>query len=218
MRKVIYIFTILVIIFTTGCEKEEVQVFHETGTILDFSESLNCGFLIKLDNGQFIKPLYYPEEFIFAEGKRVFVEYTQLPNVLTDCNKGIGCEIKYIEELGCTEIIGITSVYTDTLGNDGVSVKQTKMDGKCLLLMLSYSGGCREHKVSLVIDKPLTKTSSEIPVLEIRHNGNNDMCEAWLTKEYAFDMSMLLFFGKSEILLRSKNPDGSRYEKKISIH
>lgn len=214
-RSLFYI--IVLLFFFSSCEKEEeTQLFTETGTVKDLNGSGNCGFVIELENGTLIHPLYYPKTFNFIEGQRVFVEYTELANVVSTCSKGINCEILSIEELSCTPVIGLTSLIKDTFRNDAVSIQEIKVNNNCISILLSFSGGCREHKINLVCLKPVTN-ATEIPVIEIRHNANGDMCEAWLTRDYGFDLRTLKSLGIKEVTIRAKNGNGSYFEKKIAI-
>jgi hypothetical protein len=57
---------------------------------------------------------------------------------------------------------------------------------------LSYTGGCQDHNIDLARMNPWNDSDpNPVPVFEIRHNGNNDMCEAFITRQLSFDLSPL---------------------------
>jgi hypothetical protein len=58
---------------------------------------------------------------------------------------------------------------------------------------------------------PWTTSSSTVPIFEIRHNANGDMCEAYFTKELRFDLKPLKLEGKKEFVLTAKLTDGKIY-------
>lgn len=218
MKTINHLLIFVTILLLASCDKDEENLFRNTGMVTEIPGSNNCGVLIKLDNGATIQPLFYPEHSNFSLGKRVYVEYVELQNVISGCKEGTLCEIKTIEELGCTPVMGLTELSEDKFkGNDPVMVQQVKAEKNCLYITVSFSGGCRNHNVALIATKPLAADDMSIPVLEIRHNANNDMCEALLTKEYGFDLSVLKSFNKNKIIIRSKQPSGIYRENTVEI-
>src|SRR5690554_3596374 len=93
---------ILLIFIFVSCDKHEEPVINqETGVVLNYAGADHCSFVIELDNGQEILPLYYPDDFEFINGQRVLVSYTELPNVVSTCGKGMVSKITHIEEIAC---------------------------------------------------------------------------------------------------------------------
>jgi hypothetical protein len=197
--------TILYILFfaviLAGCRKNEEIVFRETGIVKDFAGAGNCGFVIELDNDKQIQPLYYPDEFSFAQGQRVLVEYTELPDVIPTCDCGVAADISYIEELSCTPYIDLYSNNYDSLKTDPVYIKEAYINGNSLHLKISYGGGCRDHYIDLARIHEENSGSNDIPLLEIRHDANGDLCEAFITKVICFDVSPLIIEGINEFRL-----------------
>ena len=64
---------------------------------------------------------------------------------------------------------------------------------------------------------PWTASSSTVPTFEIRHNANNDMCEAYFTRELRFDLTPLKLEGKKEFVLTAKLADGNIYNKLFEL-
>jgi len=204
MKQIIFLLFLFPIVFIS-CQKEEDDfTFQETGIVVDYAGAGNCGFVIVLDNGNRIQPLYYPEGFTFSNGQRILVEYTELPNIVSGCDRGIATDIKYVEELSCAPYVDLYFENYDSLARDPIYLHEAFVDGNCLQIKLSYSGGCQEHTIDLARMHPWTASSSTIPTFEIRHNANDDLCEAYFTQEFRFDLTELKLEGKSEFVLTAK--------------
>lgn len=212
MKKLTYILILLSILFVS-CQKEEEEItFRETGIVVDYVGAGNCNFIIELDKGGRIQPLYYPTGFTFSNGQRVFVEYVELNNVIPGCDNGTATEIKYAEELSCASFVELYSNNYDSLARDPVFIHEAFVDGKCLNIKLSYSGGCKDHQIDLARINPETN-SSGITNFEVRHNANNDLCEAYFTQELRFNLSPLIQEGKTEFILNARLPNGEDFNK-----
>ena len=97
----------------------------------------------------------------------------------------------------------------------------TTFEGKCLVVNLSYSGGCEKHVVDLARLHPSCGTPPlPPPTFEIRHDSKNDPCEAWVTETYRFDMVALAdeFDGSVKIILQAVESEDSFYSKELMIN
>ena len=196
-----------------GCQQDEEITLSEAGVVVDYAGAGNCGIVIELDNGNRIQPIYYPSGFIFANGQRVYVEYVELPNVISGCDRGIACEVKHAEELSCAPYVDLYFSNYDSLARDPVFIHDAYVDGDCLYIKLSYSGGCKDHTIDLARMHPCT-----IPTFEIRHNANGDLCEAYFTQELRFSLIPLLEEGVTEFVLTAKLTDGEVYNKIFNLN
>jgi hypothetical protein len=218
MKRIIFLFAIFSIIFT-ACENDDDEIrLEEVGMVVDYAGAGNCGFVIELENGARIQPLYYPEGFTFSQGQRIHVEYIELTNVLPSCDRGTPAEIVFIEELNCAPYVDLYFSNYDSLARDPVYIHEAFVDGDCLQIKLSYSGGCEEHTIDLARMHPWTASSSTVPTFEIRHNANGDMCEAWFTKELRYDLTQLKQEGKKEFVLTAKLNDGTIYNEIFELN
>lgn len=86
---------------------------------------------------------------------------------------------------------------TDILKRDRLDVNSFSLNGDKLVFNLSYSGGCRDHSIELYAFKEIQKTSPAQATLILSHNGNGDMCEAYITKTASFDLTALKNYLKS---------------------
>ena len=212
MKQTIFLLTLFSILFV-GCQKDEEITITETGLVVDYAGAGNCGFVIELDNGNRIQPLYYPEGFSFSNGQRVLIDYIELPNIKSGCDRGIACEITYVEELSCAPFVDLYFNNYDSLARDPVYIQEAFVDGNCLQIKLSYSGGCQIHTIDLARMHPWTASSSTIPTFEIRHDSNDDLCEAMFTQEFRFDLTTLKEEGINEFVLTAKLTNGENYNK-----
>ena len=203
MKRLVVILSVFLIVFTS-CQDDDPVSFDAKGTVIDCADAGDCGFIIELDNGNKVQPLYYPDHFTFSQGQRVLITYTELHNVYTSSDQGLPCEITYAEELSCSPYVDIYFENYDSLGHDPVHLHEAYMDGDCLYFKLSYSGGCQDHTIDLARIHPHTSNSSTVPTFEIRHNAKGDLCEAWFTREFRFDLSKLKAEGKTEFVLTAK--------------
>ncbi len=216
MKRLIYLFALLAITVTSCQDDDEIRL-EEVGMVVDYAGAGNCGFIIELEDGNRIQPLYYPDGFTFSQGQRVHVEYIELTNVIPSCDRGIPAEIVFVEELNCAPYIDLNFNNYDSLARDPVYLHEAFVDGDCLQIKISYSGGCKEHTIDLARMLPWIAGTSSVPVFEIRHNANGDMCEAYFTKELRFDLTTLKLEGKKEFALTAKLTNGEVYNEVFEL-
>lgn len=216
--KQLTIILILTSVIFVGCQKEEEEItFRETGIVVDYAGAGNCNFVIELDKGGRIQPLYFPSGFTFSNGQRVFVEYVELNNVILGCDHGTASEIIHAEELSCASYVDLYPNNYDSLSNDPVFIHDVFVDGECLNIKLSYNGGCKPHQIDLARLHPETTSNSTLATFEIRHNANNDLCEAYFTQKLRFNIAPLIQEGKTEFVLNAKLPNNEVYTKTFDL-
>ncbi len=220
MKQFIHLFLLTVIVLAlASCNNSDDEIkLDDTGMVIDYAGSGNCGFVIELDNGNRILPLYYPEGFTFAQGQRVHVEYVELSTTVSSCDRGIPADVVFIEELNCTSYVDLYFSNYDSLARDPIYLHEAFVDEDCLQIKISYSGGCKQHTIDLARMHPWIPGSSPVPVFEIRHNANGDMCEAYFTREFRFDLSPLKAEGIKEFVLTAKLTDGTVHNKIFDLN
>lgn len=77
------------------------------------------------------------------------------------------------------------------INKNPLQFNKASVDGDKLIFNLSYSGGCRNHEVELFALKSIEKTNPARATVLLSHNSNDDLCEAYITKDYKFDLSAL---------------------------
>ena len=204
MKQVILILSLFLFIVSCNDETINSTTLSDTGVVLDYAGTGDCRIVIELDNGLRIQPMYYPDSFVFAQGQRVLVDFTELKSVNNGCDEGVPCEISYIEELSCASYVDLYFENYDSLARDPVYLHEAYLDGDCLYFKVSYSGGCREHTIDLARMHPWTPGNETIASFEIRHNANDDLCKAWFTREFRYDLSDLKEEGIKQFVLTAK--------------
>lgn len=217
MKRTIYLLLLFATIFT-ACNNDDEITLQDTGTVIDYAGAGDCGVVIQLDNGNRIQPTYFPTGFTFTDGQRVLVEYTEMHNVNSSCDQGIASEIIYVEELSCAPYVDLYFDNYDSLARDPIYIQDAFVDGHCLQITLSYSGGCTDHTFDLALMHPWINGSTSIPTFEIRHNANGDLCEAFFTRELRFDLTPLILEGEKEFVLTAKLVNGEMYNKIFEIN
>ena len=80
----------------------------------------------------------------------------------------------------------------DQAGGDTYTFNSAIIEGDTLTVSVSYGGGCETHEFTLFAEPELFPAlPGGLPMLgiSIAHNANSDMCEAWLTESYDFDLT-----------------------------
>jgi hypothetical protein len=74
---------------------------------------------------------------------------------------------------------------------DNVQINDATITGNKLVMNASYGGGCKEHEFRLIAsDLWLESYPVQTHVL-FSHNANQDMCEAYFTEQFIFNLSPL---------------------------
>jgi len=111
----------------------------------------------------------------------------------------------------CTKYVELNYSNYNSLKTDPLSLISAKVEGDCLVLTLQYGGGCKEHQIDLALIQPECGTPPlPPPTFEIRHNANDDVCKALITKEYSFDISGIREKdkNKTDFTLNTRNASG----------
>ncbi len=74
---------------------------------------------------------------------------------------------------------------------DNVRINKLTIVGMKLVINASYGGGCKDHEFQLIAsDQWLESYPVQTPVL-FSHNANGDMCEAFFTELFSFNLTPL---------------------------
>ena len=117
-------------------------------------------------------------------------------------------QVVQIVATDCQKYVELNYSNYDSLKTDQLNVQAVNIEGDCLVLTLQYGGGCKEHQVDLALIQPQCGTPPlPPPTFEIRHDSNDDSCEALITKDYSFDISGIREQGKTktDFILAVKN-------------
>ena len=90
---------------------------------------------------------------------------------------------------------------------DGVTVREVRLDGDILEVDVGYGGGCEEHVFELVWDGLVLETFPGQVNLRLTHDGNGDVCEAYIMPTLRFDLRPL--GGTADTIIHVNTADGS---------
>ena len=85
-----------------------------------------------------------------------------------------------------TVVFGFTP---DAWGTDAYTINTATLQDDTLRINVSYSGGCETHAFTLVAEQRFLESFPVQLRVSLAHNANSDMCEAWLTEDYHFDLT-----------------------------
>ena len=105
------------------------------------------------------------------------------------------------------------------INKDPLHFNSAVVNGDKLFINVSYSGGCRTHEVQPYALKSIEKSNPARVSIMLSHNADNDLCEAYLTKDYEFDLSALKDFAINQhnitdkVVLVFYDPEGNQIDK-----
>ena len=102
-----------------------------------------------------------------------------VPGEVAVCGLSGGCDISDV------------SYIREMWGEDDYVLNDAEINGDILTLNVSYSGGCEEHVITLVISESFVETEPVQLAAFLAHDGNGDSCERWVTETYAFDLGVI---------------------------
>lgn len=76
-------------------------------------------------------------------------------------------------------------------GTDRYVLNAATITSDTLTINVSYSGGCATHQFTLVASDSFLESFPVQLRITLAHNANNDLCRAWLTGDYHFDLTSI---------------------------
>ena len=116
--------------------------------------------------------------------------------VLAACGEGgldtpVAVSVDDVPPVGPRSGAVVVSEVPHVLGQDPFVLNDAAIAGDTLSLDLSYAGGCARHEFTLVASELFRESDPVQLPLTLAHDANGDSCEAWLTQDYEFDLSVL---------------------------
>ncbi|SFE93014.1 hypothetical protein [Sunxiuqinia elliptica] len=193
MSKSLYFIALLALIFV-GCNQSDFKEDQRSKGTVAILGTLDCSVQIELENGDLLLPQNWTD-FKLVSGDEVEIDY----RIIGENNRcgGSNCLLTNVSviknaSLEAPDYIDLYVSNYDSLKNDPVTVSKAYIEDDKLIVELSYGGGCTEHSINLVRVHGWCATPPiPPPSFQIRHDANNDDCEAWISKTYQFDISRL---------------------------
>ena len=106
----------------------------------------------------------------------------------------IGCDRMEMQVIDKTDDAGdignvVFSSTPEKWGTDAYTINAAALRGDTLTLNVSYSGGCETHEFTLVAEERFLESFPVQQRVSLAHNANGDICEAWITADYHFDLA-----------------------------
>lgn len=120
--------------------------------------------------------------------RRLFI----LNTIILIVTLNLACnESSVAPDSGMTKIIMFDSIDDLELNLDPAIIYNATVLDDTLELKVSFSGGCKTHKLSLYGSKAIAKSYPPQALLYLSHNANNDNCEAMVSETHKFDLTPL---------------------------
>lgn len=106
-----------------------------------------------------------------------------------------GCDSESLQSndppLG-SDVLQIGGFEFSDLSGDAFVLNSARFVGNQLEMNVSYSGGCLDHGFRLYADEAVALSMPPQLGVYAVHDGNGDLCEAWLTETVLIDVSPLV--------------------------
>lgn len=176
--------------------------YEYTGVVKDYTGLDGCGLVIELSSGEVLEPVKLPEDYDLIAGMQVELNYRVVEQG-SYCMTGPTVEVLCIRDISCKPISDVHLTNPSFPVNefiDPITIKGAHIEGNCLIIDVSYGGGCEEHDFRLE-RMPLFCGTPPLPptILSLTHDGNGDLCQALLFKSLSFDLSSLQDSASSQV-------------------
>ena len=94
-----------------------------------------------------------------------------------------------IENIGNIGNHVVLSSTPEKWGTDAYTINAATLEGDTLTVNVSYSGGCETHEFTLVAEERFLESFPVQQRVSLAHNANGDVCDAWITEDYPFDLT-----------------------------
>lgn len=107
----------------------------------------------------------------------------------------------------------------EVINKDPLQFNSAVVDGDKLSINVSYSGGCRTHQIQPYALTSIEKSNPARVSIMLSHHADNDVCEAYITKDYVFDLSALKLYVINQYNITDKvvlvfyDPEGNQIDK-----
>ena len=106
---------------------------------------------------------------------------------IVDGQKQLAKEVR--PRLGRVVIQGDGAPGRDRWGTDPFQLNAASIMGDTLSVSVSYGGGCRTHRFTLVASNAFMESYPVQLRASLAHVANEDPCRAWVTADYDFDLT-----------------------------
>jgi hypothetical protein len=155
-------------------------------------------YVIVTDNGDKLFPSSTAvPRFTIKDGQRVWISYTILGDAEGDLDHYV--KVNDLLEILTKGILELTPENADSIGYDPVRIREYWFTDDYLTIRFVYGGGGKVHFINLVQDVDNPVNDDGLPVLEFRHNRNNDPYNYRMRGTVSFKLNDLQVSGEESI-------------------
>jgi len=132
--------------------------------------------------------------------------------ILGSCNVSIDLsgDNDFVFDADSCQILSIIEGYVPSTTRDQFGIDSLFIIEDCLIMDVTYSGGCEDHEFELIWNGVVTGNSinnfiSDKIVLSLAHDDKGDACEAFLQEYLLFDLKPLQQDGLTKLTLELRN-------------
>ena len=207
-----YALILSLLLTTTSCEDDDTYSLDDYRLTTATLHLTDNSFLVYLDNGSVLYPSVLADVgFLIKDSARVWVNYTIMADAPANSDFTYYARINDLNSILTKGIIQSTSANYDSIGNDPVTIKDYWFtDNRFLSIEYAYGGGGTTHFINLAQSVDSGFTSNGLPLLDFRHNKNQDPLNYLYTDVVSFDLNKLKKSNEDSVLfvIRSKGIDG----------
>lgn len=155
----------------------------------------------------------FPKSILFERYEIDLIEvepYPVLSSKIEQKDYFIKLKVRYNTNPDLRTVYMITSDMDWLIKKSPLVVNSVNINNNILTLSVSYGGGCKDHYIELFAYNGISKSLPPQMTLQLSHETNNDMCEAYITREIKFNIESLkqVLVGYSVVNLNILTPDG----------
>jgi len=197
----------------SGCleDEDEHYALDKFWIAMGTIEEEENSFIVATDGGDRLYPSVNDASwFETFDGQRVWVNYTILGTSRGNQSFDYFVRINHLKEILTKGILELTPENRDSIGNDPLVIKHYWLTNNFLNIEFLFKGGGTIHYINLVKDIEEPETEDGLPILEVKHNANNDPYIYLLKGLVSFDISEMEVEEQPsvEFLLRATGESG----------
>jgi hypothetical protein len=147
-----------------------------------------------------------PKEINFSDYKIVLKKLNPYPESVGEIKQeeySVELEILYMDA-NEENSIKLIDENDSLIKHDILTVNNVLCDKDTITLNITYSGGCKEHKINLYAYKTIEKSNPAKVTIVLSHDANDDYCEALITRKIKFDLKTLKEYLKENYDIQDK--------------
>ena len=135
---------------------------------------------------------------------KILSPYPKSTETIKPEDYGVELVIKHADSDTTKAVLLIDDENDSSVKHDLLNVNKVQLEKDLLIFEVSYSGGCETHDIDLFAYKSIQKSNPAQVTVMLSHDANKDACEAVITKEVKFNLSLLKDYLKKTYNIQDK--------------